>query len=490
MRISVRHPGISVKLRKNIARTTIDGKVPVSSRFQGREQEIELSPYLGEHGSVRVHKSVREPAGRFSIELTDQINDKAQDSLYGLFEPMDVVEIRMTGDAYKSANQPPIMMRGFISDIERTQAVQADGKPVRSVAISGQDYGKIWQIYQVFSLPNEPEGWNMITGFPFFARFGAYFNTMPAGQLITEVVEKILNPFLNEMGALSKAETSPIKPLLTSGIQIRDGSVAPFGVGGYIEGTIYALLNEYCDVGAWNELYIEDQADGPVVVYRQNPFLAAGTGKLIQPHATMPAVTPITRSDVVMLRASRTDENVANYFWVDAPLFPLAYGAFPRAMAYYGDHNSFYVRNYGNIDPRLYGMRKMTHSTQQWGSNQRYNGNGLKAGAERDIEQTNAINWITSRRKSLIEINRDNVVLESGVMRIKGNEAVRAGTYLKLKNGNTEPMHYCVAVDHHYAPFRSYTTTVQFERGTGFIDRARQEGGASSPYWSELADES
>jgi len=490
MKITVRQPGISLKLRKNIGRSTIDGRVPVSARFQGQQREVELSPYLGEHGSVHVRKSVREPAGAFSITLTDQVNDAAQDSLYGLIEPMDVIEIRMTGDAYKSVEQLPIMMRGFVSEVRRTQAVQADGKPVRKITISGQDYGKIWQIYQIFSLPNAPEGWNLILDFPFFRRFGLTFNTMPAGQLVKEIVERILNPFLTSMGALAGEHQSPVTTLRTSGVQIRDGNVAPYGIGGYISGTIYALLNEYCDIGAWNELFIDDLEDGPTVVYRHNPFLSAGDGALIQPGATMPAITSITRSDVVMLDASRTDSNVANYFWVDAPLLTLAYGPFPRAMAYHGDPNSFYVQNYGNIDPRLYGMRKMTHSTQQWGSNQRYHGNGTPASPERDAEQSNAINWIDSRRKSLIAMNRDNVIFESGSMKLKGNESVRAGTYLRMKNGNMESMYYCVSVAHDFVPFQTYQTSVNFERGTGFIDRSKQESGVASPYWSELADQS
>jgi hypothetical protein len=38
-------------------------------------------------------------------------------------------------------------------------------------------------------------------------------------------------------------------------------------------------------------------------------------------------------------------------------------------------------------------------------------------------------------------------------------------------------------VQHDFVPFGGYTTTVQFERGTGFIDRVQQ----NAPYFSELA---
>jgi hypothetical protein len=33
----------------------------------------------------------------------------------------------------------------------------------------------------------------------------------------------------------------------------------------------------------------------------------------------------------------------------------------------------------------------------------------------------------------------------------------------------------------------SFTTTVQFDRGAGFIERAKREGGADSPYFAEMS---
>src|SRR5689334_2922719 len=123
MSTSIRHPDISLRLLKNVGRTTIDRNVPVSERFSGQKTSIDLKPFLGEHGSVQVSKNIREPAGSFVITLTDMVSVDAQDSLYGLIEPMDVVEIRIAADAYKSVAQIPIMMRGFVSEITRDEAM-------------------------------------------------------------------------------------------------------------------------------------------------------------------------------------------------------------------------------------------------------------------------------------------------------------------------------------------------------------------------------
>lgn len=489
--VKVRHPGLSVKVFKNVGRSTIDGSVPVSTRFSGQKRSIDLVPHLGEHGNVSVTKSVREPAGAFSIALTDQIDSDAQDSLYGLIEPMDVVEIRMASDAYKSVGELPIMMRGFVSNVKRDETMQPDGKPIRRVIVTGQDYGKIWQILQIFFLPNAPQGENYLTSFPFFARFGLTFNTMPANQFVREVFEKVVNPYIQEMGGQGGNDpaASPLLAIVPD-IQIQDGVVSPFGVGGWSGGSIYELLSQHCDIGAWNELYIEDRSDAPYVVYRPNPFKAIGTGKLIQSGAREPETIDITRSDIVKLEAGRSDAHVANYFWVDAPRFTLNYSDTARAFAFNGAPETFYVQNYGNVNPKLYGMRKMWEQTQQGGSSEKYNGNGTPAGSARQVDAGSALDWMTARRVQLIDQNKDNVMLEQGSMRIKGNESIRAGKYLKYKHGNMTSEYYCVSVTHDFVPFQTYQTTVMFERGTGFVDRVQKGTGIASPYWSELSERS
>lgn len=494
--IKVRQPALSVLLKKNVGRTTLDGNLPVSTRYSGQQKTIDLTPYFGDQGSVRVSKSVREPAGAFVLTFADKIDQSAQDTVYGLVEPMDVIEIRMAGDGYLNAYSvgaamPPVMMRGFVSNIRRSETMQANGQPQRAVIISGQDYGKIWQILQVFFMPNAPSGENLITSFPFFARFGLSFKTMPAEQFVQEVFEKVINPYINDMASQggNDPKTSPLLQIKPD-MQINDGNVSPFGAGGWAGGTIYSLLAQHCDLGVWNELYIEDREDAPYVVYRPNPFMSVDGKTYIMPveKDKEPKIVPIERADVVSLVSDRSDANVANYFWVDAPRFNLNYVETMRAMAYQGDKETFFVENYGNINPKLYGTRKMWEQTQQAGRGESDSGNGTPDGEPRRINEVDAIAWMTKRRIQLIEQNRDNVVLENGTMRLKGNENIKSGTYVRLKNGNLESDYYAVNVQHDYVPFGTYTTTVSFERGTGFIDRVQKSGGKSSPYWAEVAD--
>ena len=130
----------------------------------------------------------------------------------------------------------------------------------------------------------------------------------------------------------------------------------------------------------------------------------------------------------------------------------------------------------------------MWEQTNQGGNTETDNGNGTANGAPRIANQTDLSGWITQRRIDLIAQNKDNIVFETGTLRLKGNEAIRAGTYLQYKPGNVPAFYYVVSVEHDFAPFGSYFTTVQFERGTGFIGRVQQDAGSASPYLAEMVD--
>jgi hypothetical protein len=501
--VKVRYPGLQVLLRKNIGRAAGGAALPVSERFAGQQRTVDLTPFFGEAGAVQTNKSVREPAGGFTLTFSDRINPAASDTVYGLVEPMDVIEIRMSGDAYKTPQAStgtfaradrgqaslglPIIMRGLVSGVRRVETMGADGRPQRSVVITGQDYGKIWQMLQIVNSPFVDPDANFITAFPFFARFGNDINTQYAEAFVKDVFDKVINPFIAKMATKTGGTSSPLLSIGTDGIQVRDGVVSPFGVGGWQGGTIYSLLAQHCDVGPWNELYIEDLEAGPRVVYRPNPFMTADGKSYIMDVVVEPHIVPITRADVVSMAVERSDANVANYFWVDAPRFALNADETLRLMSYQAKPDDVYQQGYGNNDPELYGFRRLQEQTQQGGRGETHNGNGLQAGNDSTVYTNAAVAWLNLRRRQLRDLNQDNVVLEHGQIRLKGNEQVKAGAYLRLTHGNMQSDYYVVSVTHDFIPFGGFFTTAVVERGTGFVDRVQQGDGSASPYWSELA---
>ena len=66
---------------------------PIANRL-GDLRAIDLTPFLGESGGVRVMKGVREPAGAFEIALADKPAGATAETVYALIEPMDPVTVR------------------------------------------------------------------------------------------------------------------------------------------------------------------------------------------------------------------------------------------------------------------------------------------------------------------------------------------------------------------------------------------------------------
>jgi hypothetical protein len=335
-----------------------------------------------------------------------------------------------------------------------------------------------------------PDQGNYITQFKLFTRFGIAFQTQSAGNLVAAIFAKILNPFIVSMGATAGG-SSALKQI-TPDVQVQDGTVAPFGVNDWQGGSIYGLLQSFCDTGPWNELFIEDRDAGPFVVFRPNPFLVAGgdpsnPGSYINKNSKLPAVTKITSDNVVSMDVGRGDANVANYYWVEAPQYDLNFGFFAKAQAATGGPaTTFDISTYGNSSSALYGFKRMMESTNQFGPLTKASGGTEKSQNLQDASASSS--WIGARRASLIAQNRDNVVFENGTIRLVGNETVKAGTYILLTHGNMVSSYYVVAASHHYTPFGTYVTTATVERGTGFIDRAQKGAGSDSPYLAELAD--
>lgn len=498
MKAPVHQPQIKVTLYKNVDRTTAGDGIPLSGRFTGQDREIDLSRWIMDGSSIRTSKSVRDPAGGFSITLGDRLHGKDMDSIYGLVEPMDCIEIRMARNPLvkqQNGGELPIVMRGFISDIRRSESVSGNGKPQRQVIITGQDYGKIWQIFQIFYEKNFPVAASLITEWKFYTKYGTAFKNMSCRDFMRECIGKILNTFLVEMQGKSESGAGSSSPLhlietLDADITAAPGMVSPKGINQFQGGTLYQMMHSWGDVGPWNELFIEDREDGIYMVYRPNPFYGVDgkflpTHKFCNPEAVEPARHVVLADEIQSLTVSRADTNVANYFWVDAPRSQLNHGPTMKMYAVQGAPETFMV-DHRNSDRGIYGLRKMFEQSEQGDPADQHYGNGLP---EKDLtlQYNLTSDWINKRRIELVEQNKDNIVFESGTMRINGREEIRAGTYIEVVRGSINYSMYAVQVEHEFVPYHGFFTTIHFERGTGFIVRSQRESGNQSPYLAEIS---
>lgn len=497
-------PQLSVRLYKSISRETIDGNKAVSARYKGKSEYIDLTEFLGTGSSVRTRKSVREPAGGFTLTFADRPQNSlsvgsalALETVYGLIEPMDVVEIRMwSGSGVKPA-ELPIIMRGFVSDIQRTQVMTDNNTPQRFVTVSGQDYGKIWQMYQIIYLAAYAAGKSLLTNFKMFELFGVKAVTsMPAAEFVKTMIEKVINKhikeFMPENGPMPKA----MKEIKTSDIAVKHGVVN----NSYqqMQGSIYEILRFHGDIGFWNELYTEDREDGVYCVYRPIPALHLSKPKgkdsrLIQDDAPKPIYVNIDDSLVKSVSASRSDSSVANFFWVNNSKYDMISDMQRKLNSIPSDDGKVSLKDYPNASVKYYGVRPMYAETQQGDDGMTYVGPGQKEpDHNKQVEQQEA--WIDKRRQLLMEMNRDNVVFESGSivtkggpMRPDGKEAMKAGDYVSLNAGRLSWDAYVFEIQHDFQPLQSYTTTLMYDRGEGFAVRTSLDGGVFSPWLYEQA---
>lgn len=477
-------PQISVVLKKNIGRAEAAGGIPVSQRFKEAAREIDLTPYLGLNSAITTQRSVRDGAGMFSITLGDQLHPEQQESLYGLIEPLDVIEIRMARDISKTSEgltkRMPIIMRGIVSGVAVQRTLTEQG-PVRQVVINGQDYGKVLQMLRVVYLPGMVLGQNLLSSFKLFLNYDAGGKSyQDVGEFVKDILDNVINPFLAKMrDASAPATESPIVDL-TLESSVTDGTVSPFGVQQWAGGSIYDLLKLYGDVGPFNELFVEDREEGPFLVFRPNPFKDAD-GVFIQDGADADLVD-IYDESIVQETSRRSEENVVNYFWVDAPSFSLIESSTVQLAAngQVADPEPL-VDDYQNCSPDLYGLRLLQVSTQQ--------GDRVDSKTEDEMKAGNEVNIALMNRKRdiLIRSNRDNVVLEEGSITMRGDETVRPGTYLRItRGGGFEYQVYAHTVQHQFTPLSGFMTSVEYDRGTGFIERSQKGRGATSPYFSGM----
>lgn len=493
-KVPVYQPRLAVTLYRTIARTKVDDKIPVSSRFAGTPPSLDLTPWLSDYGSIRISKGVNEAAGGFTIVFADKAYkdtgkpDPAFDTLYGLIEPMSVVVIRAGHDTPAGAlDLLPILMRGFITSVRRPEGIDPSGQPRRQVIVSGQDYGKIWQQLLIYYLPGYLLGENIITGFQLFERFGIGVGDAVTGaSLVQQVAEKVLNPYLK--GILEP--NTPLPTTFNLDIKVKHGTTSVFGPQNE-EGTIYSLLRKYLDVGPWNELFIEDRDEGVFVVFRPNPYVTVDGKTLIQmfpdaPDAVMPTIVDLPDTEISSIDLGRSDSNLANYYWVRAPAFDLVDDLTRQLFAVQSaERDTVLLDKYGNTAVALYGMRLMQVDTQMGGDEV----TTFNSGQSADVQEkrgASMADWVKRRRVALVAMNKDNVVLEDGTITCRGRHVLKAGTYVRGRRGTTAFLAYVRSVDHTIIPFQHWTTTLQIDRALSFVERIQRGGGPQSPYLAEM----
>jgi hypothetical protein len=473
MTVRVDNPAIVVELLK-VARLS-KGEI---TRQSGGQRRIDLSGWLTEDASVTVSRSINEAAGTFQITLSDRPVPHAMggfDSLYGVVEPMDVIEIRMARrpHEYESAGKLPLVFRGLVTGISRDESMGQDGRPRRIVSVSGQDFGKFFQIIQNRYYRGGTNAADWLSNFRMMIVNDIPYLTMTAGEMVTLLINNIANAFIRRIGSAA----IPVFTVDASGADPVD-KVYPQGVAAMPGGVLWTYLQQFGDLGPFYELYIDDEEAGPKVVYRKPPFITGG-GQSV--YGLFPEGVVIDPVDITRLSVSRSDADVANWFWVEHPHMMFVQGLQAVWMNLSTQEQSPFVDT-PSTDRALYGERPMEATS--------HHGSTVTPGAEANTNNRETVDYLTyqtTKRVNLQQANKDNVLFESGQIVMAGNERVKVGRGLYVRRGESTSFYYAQSVTHNFQPFRAFTTTVNFTRGTGFLARAPSEFGPGVlPYLDEI----
>lgn len=452
----------------------VDRKDGVAERYTKADRTIDLTPLLGDGGSISTTKTLSgDVAGAFSITFGDQCDQAVQDSVYAIVEPMDLIEIRASRNPHLfSGGDLPLIMRGFVSVVARSEAMN-NGGPSRSVSISGHDAGKMWKIHQVWQEQATITEKPVLTAFGLHALLGLDVAVVDIERFMDDFMIRVVNQRVADLEAYS----GQLIKYFIAEMSVTEGRLIPSVVDALGSGPYWSIVSAVADT-PWNELFVRDEEDGPHFVFRPAPYYDIG-GKLIMEGAKDPGTVTISDATITELSLSRADANVANFYWTQPGTSSLDTNAFVVAGSLItGNALDF---QHGNNRPELYGARKMEVTSVLIPDTS----DGLTASlpsADRPAENNKRIEWYQHRAQQLQAMNRDNVVFESGSAQVMGQEDFAIGKYLRISRGSMESQAYMTAVTHQFQPFGPWVSTLTLERGTGFLERNKETG---SPYYLE-----
>lgn len=476
-------PQCKITLIKTRSREFVAPEIKTAyNRYQG-VGVIDLTPYLSD-GGVRLQKSIRDPAGAFSISLNPRLySDQAGaspmlETLDMLIEPMDMIEIRMAREApFRKFTEedrrdwPPVVMRGFVSQVSRSDSI-ASGVPQRSIVVSGQDYGKLLQIIRIYYINNSHIGDNILHGFAFFEKFAPSNSARNKSveDFVNDLIGYVINPYLAELSSLVDDTLGMPKAFVAE--VTATGCVTPFGMANANDMTLHQMLSSFADVGPFNEMYVEDHGTIAKLILRPIPALDVNGWMMNKDKA--PDSIELGLGDVVSSQLSRSDSGVYNYFdVVPSSITWLEQQMIKNVASESSAVNPVQFKTL-NQEASIYGERKISANTALNSPALIYNDAPTKAEVSKN--EPNVMDWISDRRKRLIDLNRDAVVFEHGSLRLKGDGNIRAGMQILIKHSESfTASYYCPSVSHEFVPGSGFFTTVQVERGTAFVESASKK---------------
>lgn len=412
--------------------------------LKGSGARNDITKWLGESCVINTSKGIFEPFGTFQITFLDKNWPRpgGDFSLYAKVGPMDAIVIRA---AHNGADEPKTIMRGFVTSVRRSEVMGDDGRPARRVTITGQDIGKLWTTLGLYFLPYPDDQMNVLSKLGPISKYVGDTQKGMTGNDFLGLMTFIMDTDLS--GLIAKTDLSMALTPAGEGV----GDVGANVIQAANDLTFYQFMASNLDVGALNELWMDDPGDGAVEV-RWRPLFSGPTGLTIR------------EDEIQALDCWRDDSRVSNWFWVWPRNAALVSNASSRAEALAVGHPPQDARQHFWCRKELFGFRKLevesamlppgwvTHTDQP--SVERY-----------EAGKPGLTQWIAQQTQKLQDLNKDNTKLERCTAKLRGNEKLRPGQWHKIRKGDTTFKYYAVKVEHQVELYGGFFTTLHGERG-------------------------
>lgn len=451
----------------------------------GSYSSIRLTDYLGDNGNVEIVKTISNPMGAFSIQLADKplsgsaFSSSGQgainDSLFGFIQPMDWLDIQLSHEP-GTAEEQPIMMRGIVTNVSRSETIGSDGAPQRIVTIQGNDLGLVFSLIRLtIPSPKLPALGLKLAGYELATKLGLVgaVATISVKEFFEKIVD-VTNQWMAASEALAgNAFILDCKVAETTGVMINKFDPA--------DTALWNIMVQYLDP-TFTELYVEDRKDGTYLNVRPSPYYDITTGEWIrvdQSEDPLPEIVSIDVEDIIELSAGRSDAKVFNFPIVKSAALPVTE---TQALAESINHAlSLKTLEYVNCKASTYGTRFFDRQFVQVPMEVVAPMTNQKE-AQNTINYEKIVDFNKARITTIFNTIKDNVLFEEGTMTLFGNHMIMPGKYLDVTRGGFSFQVYVEEAIHRFVPYGSYTTTIKFVRGTGYAKRMQSE---LSPYLAE-----
>lgn len=392
--------------------------------------------------SVQTSRDMGADAPTFSISLT------RRRKWHKLIASNDLIGIQMVRPPEKNRT----VFVGLVDDVRKSITMGSDGKPQRSIIVSGRGMAKA--LIQ-FDIGQVPESETVSVKIGWLANNGINFAGVNADVIIQSVWDNLVKRFVN----YKFADGRNLFDIAKTQLSARTGAKLSNDMGLINwQGSLWAFVKQVTDE-PFNEIFWETDGQYPILKVRPTPFNKTEWNNLES--------YTLTDDEVVAEDIGRSDVETFTLFSVGM-------------SAYFSSQDVF--KTHG-IQPIWYEPYKEKYGIRRLHVESVYTSWAGREG-QTALEDMDVVKQLSAYSQDLYNWNIKNNQFYNGTLVVRGSNRFKVGTrlsYFSEEEGETLEF-YIRSVSHQFVNFGSWITILMVTRGSIPEDRFTSPVGAYTNY--------